>query len=53
MKRLIKISEHDIPNRDFAFLYINGKFYEESKHNKNIRQYYKEMKKKKKVNSYQ
>ena len=28
MKRLIKISEHDIPNRDFAFLYINGKFFD-------------------------
>ena len=53
MKRLIKISEHDIPNRDFAFLYINGKFYEDSTHSMCLRQYYKEMKSDKKVKSYQ
>ena len=53
MKRLIKISEHDIPNRDFAFIYINGKFYEDSTHSMCLRQYYKEMKSDKKVKSYQ
>ena len=53
MKRLVKISEHDIPNRDFAFLYINGKFYEDSTHSMCLRQYYKEMKSNKKLESYQ
>ena len=53
MKRLVKISEHDIPNRDFAFVYINGKFYEDSTHSMCLRQYYKEMKSDKKVKSYQ
>ncbi len=32
MRRLIKKSIHDVPNRDSAFIYINDKFYEDVTH---------------------
>ena len=42
LKRLIKIAEHDFDNRDFAIVYINGKFYEDYTHMQCITQFLKE-----------
>ena len=42
LKRLIKIAEHDYNNRDFAVVYINGKFYEDYTHMQCMTQFLKE-----------
>ena len=42
MKRLVKKAEHDVDNRDFAFVYIGGKYYENATHALCLRQYLKE-----------
>ena len=52
MKRLI-IAEHDIGNRDVAFIDINGKFYEDATHALCIRKYLKDIKSDIGLESYQ
>ena len=52
MKRLIKVSEHDVDNRDFAFLYVGGKYYENATHALCLRQYLKENEKEVTMDSY-
>ena len=42
MKRLIKKSKHDMPNRDDAVLYVNGRFYEDVNHALCIRKFLKD-----------
>lgn len=42
MKRLIKKSKHDMPNRDDAVLYVNGQFYEDVNHALCIRKFLKD-----------
>lgn len=53
MKRLIKKSVHDVMNRDNAFLYINGKYYEDSTHALCLYDYFTEKGQKNKAQSYQ
>ena len=52
MKRLI-MAEHDIGNRDVAFIDINGKFYEDATHALCIRKYLKDIKSDIGLESYQ
>ena len=52
MKRLIKKAEHDVDNRDFAFVYIGGKYYENATHALCLRQYLKENEKEVAMDSY-
>ena len=42
MKRLIKKSKHDMPNRDDAVLYVDGQFYEDVNHALCIRKFLKD-----------
>ena len=52
MKRLL-MTEHDIGNRDVAFIDINGKFYEDATHALCIRKYLKDIKSDVGLKSYQ
>ena len=52
LKRLVKKAEHDVDNRDFAFVYIGGKYYENATHALCLRQYLKENEKEVAMDSY-
>ena len=52
MKRLVKKAEHDVDNRDFAFIYVGGKYYENATHALCLRQYLKENEKEVAMDSY-
>lgn len=53
MKRLIKKSVHDVMNRDNAFLYINGEYYEDSTHALCLYDYFTKKGQKNEAQSYQ